>query len=262
VILTFPYHDPSGTYNEVFRRQLPALQDAFSTLCISATALTAEQNGTFVDQLEQAGCLVTRHEPGSALGEHFCEALRLAVRASRADSGVYFGFIDRILYAFESEWKSPFLADLEACQELPLVTFERTHYAWSTHPDNYREVEQMVSRLGVWLLGTNVEFGLCGLALQTQTAATLLAHSTSPSMEILGEWMLLAAKHGIPIAAKQVDWVLWEDPYWEGVPHGQLKAEREQSAEETIRRIRMNVPFMLLLTEERFRGITLEVKRL
>jgi hypothetical protein len=195
------------------------------------------------------------------LGGHFREALRLALRAAEG-SGIYFGFIDRILYAFESEWKTRFLADLRACHGLPLVTFERTPYAWSTHPDNYREIEQMVSRLGEWLLGINIEFGLCGLALQAQSAETLLAHSTCPSMEILGEWILLAAKHGIPIAAKQVDWVLWEDPYWEGVPHDQLRAERERSAEETIRRIRMNAPFMLLLTEERFGGITLEVERI
>ena len=262
MILTFPYHDPSGTYNEVFRRQLPELQNAFSALCVSATAPTADQNAAFVEELERAGCLVTRHQPDSMLGDHLREALRLAVRASEGDSGIYFGFIDRILYAFESEWKMRFLADLEACRELSLVTFERTPYAWATHPDNYREIEQMVSCLGKWLLGTNIEFGLCGLSLQAQTAETLLAHSTSPSMEILGEWILLAAQHGIPIATKRVDWVLWEDPYWEGVPHEQLKTEREQSAAETIRRIRMNAPFMLLLTEERFRGITLEVERL
>jgi len=262
MILAFPYHDPRGMYNEAFRRRLPELQSAFSALCISTTALAAAQNTAFVDELEQVGCFVTRHQPDSPLGEHFREALRLAVRASGEDTGIYFGFIDRILYAFESEWKAPFLADLQACQKLPLVTFERTPYAWSTHPDNYREIEQMVSRMGEWLFGTNIEFGLCGLSLQAKTAETLLAHSTSPSIEILGEWILLAAKHGIPIAAKQVDWVLWEDPYWEGIPPQQFKAKREQSAEETIRRIRMNTPFMLLLAEERFRGITLEVKRL
>jgi hypothetical protein len=262
VILTFPYHDPDGTYNEVFRRQLPELQNAFSALCVSATASTAAQNAAFVDELERSGCLVARHHPGSALGEHFREALRLAVRASGEDNGIYFGFIDRILYAFETEWKTLFLTDLDACHQLPLLAFERTPYAWSTHPDNYREIEQMVSRLGEWLLGTNIEFGLCGLGLQAQTAETLLAHSTSPAIEILGEWILLAAKHEIPIATKKVDWVLWEDPYWEGIPHKQLKAEREQSTEETIRRIRMNAPFMLLLTEERFRDITLRVERL
>lgn len=139
MILTFPYHDPGGTYNEVFGRQLPELRNAFSALCISATAPTAEQNAAFVGELERAGCLVTRHEPGTMLGAHFREALRLAALASGAESGIYFGFIDRILYALESKWKAPFLADLEACQPLPLVTFERTPYAWSTHPDNYRE---------------------------------------------------------------------------------------------------------------------------
>lgn len=262
MILTFPYHDPDGTYNNVFRRRLPELQSTFSAICASTTAPTAAQNASFVDELEQAGCLVTRHQPDSLLGEHFREALRLAVCASKEDSEIYFGFIDRVLYAFESEWKAPFLADLDACHQLPLVTFERTPYAWSTHPDNYREIEQMVSRMGERLLGTNIEYGLCGLSLLAQTAETLLSHSTSPAIEILGEWILLAAKHGIPIATRQVDWVLWEDPYWAGVPHKQLKAEREQSAEETIRRIRMNAPFMLLLTEERFRGITLQVERL
>ncbi len=262
-ILAFPYHDPHGTYNEAFRKQLGDMRQAFGPICVSATPTTIEQNRSFIEELEERGCVVYRNPPGSTLGDHFRQALRSAVHASGGSQRpVYFGFIDRILFAFETQWRDRFLEDLCTCQDRALVTFERTPYAWDTHPTNYREIEQMVSRVGEWLLGTNIEFGLCGLLVSPSTAELLATRSISSSCEVLGEWILLAAQHGIPIAAKRVDWVLWEDPYWEGIDPEVLRRQREQSADETIKRVRMNVPFMSLLAEERFKGLILRVERI
>jgi hypothetical protein len=55
------------------------------------------------------------------------------------------------------------------------------------------------------------------------------------------------------ITTCQVDWLTWEDPYWERVAPDALKRCRENSQAETIKRLRWNVPLMLLLTEDRFR---------
>jgi hypothetical protein len=66
---------------------------------------------------------------------------------------------------------------------------------------------------------------------------------------------LLAKKNRIPITWRKVDWLAWKDPYWEHCPPEELKRSREASQDETIKRINMNVPAMLLLTEQRFRDL-------
>jgi hypothetical protein len=62
-------------------------------------------------------------------------------------------------------------------------------------------------------------------------------------------------KNHVPITRLAVEWLAWKDPYWEGVEPAELKRMRESSQAETTKRIKMNVPAMLLMTEERFREL-------
>ena len=62
-------------------------------------------------------------------------------------------------------------------------------------------------------------------------------------------------RNGIPVTTRRVDWLAWEDPYWERVDPADLKQAREASREETLKRIRMNVPVLSMLTEDRFRHL-------
>jgi hypothetical protein len=262
MICTFPYHDPDGVYNQVFERQLEHLKTVFGSICISASPPTLAGNSAFVDYLSQQGCHLSRNQPGSTLGDHFRQALRLAVNQARDRQSIFFGFIDRILFALETHWKEHFVQDLRECTTRECVLFERSAFAWETHPANYREMEQMVSRAGEWLYGESIELGLCGLLLSAAAGKTIVNQSVSSSMEVLAEWVLLAMKNGIPITAKKVDWVLWEDPYWEGIAPETLKQQREQSREETAKRISMNAPFLLVMAEERFRNVIARVERI
>lgn len=84
-----------------------------------------------------------------------------------------------------------------------------------------------------------------------------MSQSISASTEVWGEWILLAMKNKLPITRQAVDWLAWKDAYWEGVDPEALKRARESSRDETIKRIKMNVPAMTLLTEERFRDLEL-----
>lgn len=255
MIFTFPYHDPEGTYNEVFRRQMAHLKAAFDSICVSISPLTVERNADFVAYLEAQGCHLFRNPPGSRLGDHLRQALHLAVDQAQDRRPIFYGFIDRILFTFDTGWRERVLQDLRQCQSRACVIFERTPFAWDTHPTNYREIEQMVSRSGEWLYGAFIEWTLCGLLLSPATASSVIAQSTSPTMEVLGEWLLLAIKNDVTIATKKVDWALWEDPYWEQVDAEVLKQQRERSSEETIKRLKMNAPFMLLMAEERFKDL-------
>jgi hypothetical protein len=262
MICAFPYHDPEGRYNQVFAVQLDQLRTAFDGICISISPPTVEHNASFVEYLRQQGCHLFHNQPGSVSGDHFRQALRLAVDQAQDEQPIFYGFIDRILFVMETQWKESFLQDLRECQEREFVIFERTPFSWKTHPTNYREIEQMVSRIGQWLYGAFIELTLCGLVLSPRVAKLVVDQSISPAIEVLGEWVLLAIREGIPITAKKVDWVLWEDPFWEGIAPHILKERRERSPEETIKRIKMNVPFMLLMTEERFRNLNPRIERI
>jgi hypothetical protein len=251
MILTLPYYDPSGRYNRAFQHQLDALKSAFDAICVSVAPPTGADNAGFVRYLEAQGCVVFDNPAGATIGDQSREALRLAL--GYTDQPIFFGFLDRILFALETEWRWQFLQDLKVYQTAAFLVFERSQAAWDTHPANYREIEQMVSRMFELLSGRSVELMPCALLLSHDVASTILNQSTSSAHEVWAEWTLLAMKNGIPITTQKVDWLAWEHPYWEDVDSDEFKRCRESSPDEVIKRIKMNMPAALVLTEERFR---------
>ena len=75
--------------------------------------------------------------------------MRLAVEKAAGQQPIFFGFADRILFALETAWREPFLADLRALRSAECVIFERSPLAWSAHPDNYRELDMNVPVLAM-----------------------------------------------------------------------------------------------------------------
>jgi hypothetical protein len=252
MILTFPYYDPNGKYNEAFRRQLHTLQSTFDAVCISVVSPTADENTEFVRWLEGRGCTIFRNESGSPIGDHSRAALRLAIEKSRCQQPIFFGFLGRILFALETEWRARFLQDIEDHRANKFLIFERSLAAWDTHPTNYCEIEKMVSRMFQFLSGRHLELMPCALILSPSAARTVLSQSTSASYEVWAEWTLLAIKNDIPVTTVKVDWLAYQHPYWDQVAPDMLKREREASREETIKRIKMNAPVALMMTEDRF----------
>lgn len=252
MILTFPYYDPQGVYNAVFRRQLDTLHSTFDAIYISAIPPTSRDNAAFVRYLENQGCAVYHNPPGTSFGAPSREALRFILEGHPAPPSIFFGFLDRMLFALETQWRRPFLQDLQAHAAARFLVFERSPAAWETHPANYRELEHMVSRALELLSGRFIELAPGGFILSPAVARLLLQQSTSESVTIWGEWVLLAIKNDVPVTTLQVDWLAWEDPFWEGVPPATLKRSRETSPGETLKRIRWNAPLMLMLAEQRF----------
>jgi len=253
MILAFPYFDPIGKFNESFQRQLPTLKSAFDAVCLSIVPPTAQANSKFVHYLESQGCLLAHNAHDTQHGTHSREALRLA--GAQNPQSIFFGFQDRILFALETEWRESFLRDLDYFREKEFVLFERSQAAWDTHPANFREIEQMVSRMFEFLHGVFIELMPCAFIFSHRTARVILDQSISASTEVWGEWLLLAMQNKIPTVRQSVDWLAWKDPHWEHVTPAELKHIRETSPAETIKRINMNVPSMLMLTEERFRSL-------
>lgn len=251
MILTFPYYDPNGTYSQAFRRQLATLKSAFDAICISAIPPTSANNPGLVRLLEDEGCLIFNNDPTAPIGDQSREALRLAT--DQAQQPILFGFLNRLLFVLETKWRTRFLQDLTTHQAAEFLVFERSEAAWDTHPSNYREIERMVSRMFEFLSGRFIELAPCGFILDQSAADTILSQSTSASWDVWAEWILLALKNDIPVTTRKVDWLAYQHPYWERVDPGVMKRDREASREETVKRIRMNMPVALMLAEDRFR---------
>jgi hypothetical protein len=267
MILAFPYHDPQGTCNEALRRHLDRLQSTFSAICLGATPPTLSENAAFLAELRAAGCLVAENGPGTSIGDHSRSALQLAVQASQGQGPIAFLFLDRFLYAMETEHREPFLADLVRYQDCACMVFERTPAAWATHPANYQEVEGMTTRLGELLFGSTVDWCPCALIFGAAVARAIVQGSNTPTYAVWAEWLLLAAQHGAAIASVEVDWLAWEDPFWAratGVTHAdaeQLRRAQEGDPLQVVKRIQMHAPMALVMAEPRFRGLTVRTRR-
>jgi hypothetical protein len=138
MILAMPYYDPSGKYNDSFRRLLPTLKAAFNSICLSVVPPTAEHNAAFVDYLEHEGCSLHSNAPGTLHGAHSRKALHLALEHTQPQESIFFGFVDRFLFAPGTEWRDCFLRDLDTWKSEGFVLFERSQTAWDTHPANVR----------------------------------------------------------------------------------------------------------------------------
>lgn len=253
-ILAFPYHDPDGKLNDLIIKTLPVLQKLFAHICISATPKTIEQNGEFLEWLEQYGCTVYRNPRGSTIGDHLRGSLHTAVSIAHPMDIIHYIYIDRLLFALNTDYVEAFKEHITSVTT-PSTLWERSELAWSTHPQNYVEIEQAANIFGKHLLGVEIELGSCAMSLRADLAAKVIAGSHMTGMDAATEWILLCYSFGHQPTRHQVDWLAWKDPFIEGIDDKQLKTAREQSPEETRKRLQMNAPFTILAADERFAGL-------
>ena len=253
MIFAFPYHDPEARFNAFFEKNFGNFEKNFNKVCISATPPTAKTNAKFIKKLKKRGFKLIVNTNKSTVGDHYRNALKLGVRYCQENERIFYGFIDRVIFDLETKWQSSFLKDLKSAKNEDFLIFERSVSAWKTHPVNYREIEQTVSCIFKLLSGESLELNPCAFLINKNISEKILKESKSPGWEALGEWILLAISNKTAIRSKRVDWLAWEDPFWEKADPNSLKKLREQSKEETIKRIKSNTPFLSLLTEERFK---------
>ena len=253
MIFAFPYHDPEAKFNALFEKNFDNFEKNFDKVCISVTPPTAKNNVEFIKKLKKRGFKLIVNTDKSTVGDHYRNALKLGARYCQENERIFYGFLDRVIFDLETKWQSPFLKDLKRAENKDFLIFERSVPAWKTHPANYREIEQIVSHVFELLSGKNFELNPCAILINKNISEKILKESKSPGWETLGEWILLAISNKTTIRSKKVDWLAWEDPFWEKANPNSLKKLREQSKEETFKRIKSNTPFLSLLTEERFK---------
>jgi hypothetical protein len=253
MVFAFPYHDPNGIYNEVFKKNIPLLKQIFNYISISVTPATKDQNADFLKVLKKSGFDPYYNKQGTSLGDHFRGALESAIY-SGDNEGIYFGFIDRLLYTLE-KFKQEFTLDINQKAEKGLLVFERSNKAWETHPSNYYFAEHLVIEAYNKLLNREIDLNFCGLIIDKISANKILRLSVCESYNIAGEWILLSLLNSIPLKTKKVDWLSWEDPFWEKNKVQELKKIRENNPTETYKRLVIASGFMKLIQEERFKKL-------
>lgn len=154
-------------------------------------------------------------------------------------------FIDRVAFALQGEYRAAFVADIQDVrrEQLPLI-FRRSEKAWQTHPNNYRELEQMTTRVGEMLFGKSLDFAWCHIVIQAKQLQKIIAKIQRRDMSFFAEMVLAMID---TVKTREVDWLSWEDPFILSKADRKLKVEREKSIEETHKRLAYVIPMLQLL---------------
>ncbi len=184
---------------------------------------------------------LTFNQPGSQPGEHYRSVYQSAVDQSPPEQRLHLCDWDRPVFALLPGYRQAYLDDLAWVNaRTQPVLFQRTPAAWATYPDNYREIEGLVTRVGELLYDQTYDFGWSYLVLQAADLAGVLPRLTSRDFGVLIEVLLLLRPR---LLTRQVDWLAWEDPFILGRDANELRLERSQSHAETVKRLRGLLPF-------------------
>ena len=89
------------------------------------------------------------------IGEHFAYLYQHAAEMSHPDRPLHLCFLDRLRLLWKvSTELIPGRCRLSYDSDIPLI-FQRSQLAWGTHPQNYRDIEGMVTTVGHSFLAGN-----------------------------------------------------------------------------------------------------------
>ena len=240
--IVLPIHDPGGLIAPFLNRITPDLKNIFQRAFVSLSPSTQQRQPEFIERLlADPFFAINYNAPNSLPGDHYLAGYRYAVSNTTAESLLHLCDIDRVAYALLSDYREPFLASLMEAENIQnALVFERSPSAWSTYPDNYREIEGMVMRVGQMLYGRYLDFGWSYLVIRAGLLQALIPRIQSHDFSLLIEMVLLLEGR---LQTKEVDWLAWEDPFIFGRDARSLREERENSREETVKRLRGLLPF-------------------
>lgn len=247
-IIVMPMHDPQGIMFPHLETITPQLKDLFAQAFVSVTTITGERQPESIRRLEADNFFKAIYHPNPLpVGEDFWRLYSHAAASCPPETILHLCFIDRVAFALQSAYRAQFRADIQAVTEAktPLI-FQRSEAAWETHPGNYRELEQMVTKVGELLWQKPLDFAWCHLVVQARQLQAILPYLRKRDLSMVAELVLLLREQ---IQTKEVDWLAWEDPFIYARDSRQLKQEREESLAETHKRLAYVIPMLQLLAE-------------
>jgi hypothetical protein len=250
--LAFPYNDPDGAMLPHLQTILPDLKAHFDHAYICPPLSTRE----LIQQTEWIHAddffTVFPLEKQMSVGEHFAYLYGLAAEAAPPEQAIHLCYVDRLSFALEGNYRDSFLADVDflSTVDLPLI-FQRSPLAWDTHPQNYRDIEGMVTTAGRHLFGKELDYAWCHLVATAEQLRKVIPLVTHPAISMVAEMIFYLQEN---IHTREVDWLAWEDPFLLGRDAAELKRERENSAEESQRRLAYAIPMIEFLLQQSKNG--------
>jgi hypothetical protein len=180
------------------------------------------------------------------IGEHFTYLYQRAAETAPSGQIIHLCYLDRVAFALEGEYRDAFLADIDSlsADDVPVI-FHRSAHAWETHPQNYRELEGIVTTVGRNLFGLELDYAWCHIAARAGQLRDVMPLVKNPDLSVVAEMIFHMQDE---IKTRDVDWLAWEDPFILSRDAAELKHERENSLPETKKRLNYVLPMIETLT--------------
>ncbi len=245
-VLAFPFNDPEGTLFPHLQAILPDLKAHFERAYISPPPSTQKHTQNLSQLQADDFFTVYLVDRELQIGEDFAFLYGRAAQAAHPDQIIHLCYLDRVAFALEGEYRQAFLADIDSltAADVPLL-FERSELAWATHPVNYRQLEGIVTMVGKNLFGRELDYAWCHTAIPAGKLREVMPKVRNPDLSVVAEMIYYMQDE---IQTRKVDWLAWEDPFIFGRDAAELKQERENSLEETNKRLRYVLPMIDTLT--------------
>lgn len=176
------------------------------------------------------------------VGEILAHLYRLTAETAPPAQLIHLCYLDRLSFVLEGKYREAFLAEVDALSDadIPLI-FQRSEAAWETHPQNYRELEEIVTIMGRHLFGKELDYAWCHLVVRAGQLRDVMSRVKNPDMSMVAEMIVYLQQD---IRTREVDWLAWEDSFVLGREAAELKHERENSLEETHKRLSYVLPMI------------------
>jgi len=245
-VIVMPMHDPLGVMFPHLQAITPQLKKLFAQAFVSVTAITRENQTNYTTWLETEDFFqVLYHQTDVLVGEDFITLYTKAATSCHPHQILHLCFIDRVAFALQSNYQETFVTDIQAIrpEHTPLI-FQRSEKAWDTHPHNYFELEQMVTKVGKLLFKKEMDFAWPHLVVQAYHLQKILPSIRNRDLSMVAELVLMLKDK---VQTKDVDWLAWEDPFIYSRNPQELKKEKEESKEEIRKRLSYVIPMLQLL---------------
>jgi hypothetical protein len=244
--LAFPFNDPDGTLFPHLQAILPDLKAHFERAYI-CPPLSTLQHVEHMQQLRADDFFtIIPIDRERRIGEHFHYLYQHAAEMAPPGQIMHLCYLDRVSFALEGKYRDQLLADIDvlSAADVPVI-FQRSEFAWATHPQNYRQLEGIVTVVGSNLFGRELDYAWCHIAVPAGLLREILPSVRNPDLSMVAEMIYYMRDE---IHTRAVDWLAWEDPFILAQDASELKQERENSLEETNKRLRYVLPMIETLT--------------
>ena len=245
--LAFPFNDPDGRMFHHLQTILPALKKYFERAYICPPLSTLAQTENIGQLQADEFFTIFPIDRELQIGEHFAYLYRCTAQTANPEQIIHLCYLDRLAFALEEEYRDSFLADIGSLSmdDVPLI-FQRSQAAWETHPQNYRELERIVTTVGRNLFHKELDFAWCHIAVSAGQLREIMPLVKNLDLSMVAEMIFYMREE---IKTRDVDWLAWEDPFVLGRDANELRSERENSLQETKKRLRYVLPMIETLTK-------------